>query len=94
MSPVLKSQKQANLYVYIYFRTKQRIEGHRKCHQHDRKHQAELHERYADIPEHDNVDPKHRQTTDKNHQVQPTQEDKHTHAVPQILLDKDKDQYL
>ena len=47
-----------------------------------------MHERYADIPEHDDVDPEHRQTADKNHQVQPSQEDQHTHAVPKILLDE------
>ena len=56
-------------------RTKQCVEGHGKRNQHDCEHQAELDERDADVPKHDDVDPKYRQTTDQDHEVHPAEED-------------------
>ena len=68
--------------------TKERIEGHCKRYQHDCEHQAELEERDADVPEHDDIDSKHGQSADEDHKVQPTQEDQDGHTIAQILLGK------
>ena len=70
-----------------YMKTEQRKEGHCKRNQHDREHQAELDERETDVPEHDDVDSKHRQTTDEDHKVYPTQEDEYPHTIAKVILE-------